>query len=181
MADPLSRRPDLVPVVCVTTRSASKSITITKPIAEQLPPPPPLPDNEGLEMFEPVDREAVDELFVPEGDLTLPDILITVEDIKEEIIAKYKTDTTLPTAEKLVEMKYNNQDGLWITPTSKVLVPDDKALRIKIITMFHDQPWAGHLGFEKSVELINRTLYWSSIAKDVETFVRTCESCQDKA
>ena len=51
-------------------------------------------------------------------------------------------------------------------------------MQLQVIQENHDLPIAGHFGVEKTVELIGRNLWWSSIRSDVKKFVASCESCQ---
>ena len=37
---------------------------------------------------------------------------------------------------------------------------------------------AGHLGQEKTLNLVKRHFYWPGMVKDVEDFVRSCDICQ---
>ena len=36
----------------------------------------------------------------------------------------------------------------------------------------------GHLGRDKTIELVMRNFWWSSLTSDVEQFVATCDACQ---
>ena len=37
---------------------------------------------------------------------------------------------------------------------------------------------AGHMGMDKTLEMINRNFYWPRIAEDIEDYVRSCDDCQ---
>ncbi len=68
-------------------------------------------------------------------------------------------------------------DGL-IWYDSRIYVPQDHALRGEIIARSHDHITAGHLGIEKTKELVLREFWWPKMKKDIETYVRACETCQ---
>ena len=47
-----------------------------------------------------------------------------------------------------------------------------------ILQECHDTRYSGHLGMQKTEELISRDFYWPTIRADVTTYVQTCEECQ---
>lgn len=60
----------------------------------------------------------------------------------------------------------------------KIFVPNYDPLKIKILTLHHNDPSAGHPGREKTFELISRDYYWPSMRKYVAQYVRNCHTCQ---
>src|SRR6266478_8707184 len=42
----------------------------------------------------------------------------------------------------------------------------------------HDIPIAGHPGILRTEELIKRNYWWPDMKKDIETYMKGCESCQ---
>ena len=48
---------------------------------------------------------------------------------------------------------------------------------MELISRHHDDPLAGHFGFDKTRELITRKYYWPSLRKDVEAYVKGCDVC----
>jgi hypothetical protein len=57
-------------------------------------------------------------------------------------------------------------------------VPNDEPLRTSILSECHDTPTAGHLGRDKTTELVKRRFYWSGMDADIEQYVLSCDSCQ---
>ncbi len=68
-------------------------------------------------------------------------------------------------------------DGL-IYYNHRIYVPQDHALQGEIIAASHDHITAGHPGIEKTKELVLQEYWWPKMKKDIETYVRTCETCQ---
>ena len=60
----------------------------------------------------------------------------------------------------------------------RLLVPDSKALHTQILQECHDSPLGGHLGRDKTKELVARYFTWRHMAKEIEEYVTTCEQCQ---
>lgn len=61
---------------------------------------------------------------------------------------------------------------------NKIVVPNDTDLREEILGEFHNPPYVGHPGREKTLKLINRLFWWPSLSSDVAKFVKFCDSCQ---
>jgi transposase InsO family protein len=59
-----------------------------------------------------------------------------------------------------------------------VYVPNEASIRAEILSTHHDDPYAGHFGFKRTLELIQRKYYWQQLRKHVKMHVRTCEVCQ---
>jgi hypothetical protein len=60
----------------------------------------------------------------------------------------------------------------------KIWIPRDPALKKLIFESEHDSRVAGHMGMDKTVELIGRNFYWPGMAEEIEDFVRSCDDCQ---
>ena len=57
----------------------------------------------------------------------------------------------------------------------KLVVPHN--LIQPIIEMHHDKVFAGHQGVKRTRDLIKLNYFWPNMDRDVETYVRQCESC----
>src|SRR5437764_11577361 len=44
--------------------------------------------------------------------------------------------------------------------------------------MNHDDPYGGHFGVARTMELIRRKYYWPSVGRDIKKYVSTCDICQ---
>ena len=69
------------------------------------------------------------------------------------------------------------QDGLFFQGKS-LAVPLVGTLRKDILKEVHDTPYSGHLGVNRTYELVARLFWWPSLRADVDAFVKTCHSCQ---
>ncbi|KEP45888.1 putative Transposon Tf2-1 polyprotein, partial [Rhizoctonia solani 123E] len=61
---------------------------------------------------------------------------------------------------------------------NKIHVPDNENLKRDLIASFHDAPAAGHLGQQRTLELISRQYHWPGIRARVYEHVESCEECQ---
>jgi hypothetical protein len=63
-------------------------------------------------------------------------------------------------------------------PSPPRLYIPDCSLRTDLLKEAHDSSTSGHLGRDKSYELLSRTFYWPRMRKIVDEYVRSCPSCQ---
>ena len=91
--------------------------------------------------------------------------------VLDDIRAAYRAHPIQPHADfTLVDgLKYRH---------GRLVIPDDPALRQRLISMAHDSPWAAHGGKTKTLHHFKRTFWWDKMEDDVAHFVKTCVSCQ---
>ena len=56
-------------------------------------------------------------------------------------------------------------------------VPAVDNLKLALLKECHDAPTAGHLGQEKTLELLSRNYYWPRMRAFVNEYVCTCDTC----
>ena len=106
-----------------------------------------------------------------------------------DIVRLSKRALSLGEADKVGECFYK-QDGIlmrkWRPPDAP---PDDVwqvvhqivvpvAYRGDIMSLAHDTPMAGHLGVNKTYNIILSHFYWPKLRKDVSEFCKSCHVCQ---
>ncbi|KAH0603046.1 uncharacterized protein H6S33_008050 [Morchella sextelata] len=107
------------------------------------------------------DRQWVRRVF---RDEPLPDANLEVFGTEEAdaVITELATEWTPGSNEA-------THDGRWVVPGYAVR---------QVIEDHHDRPVAGHLGRDKTLELIDRNYWWPGMSTDVANFVKTCDVCQ---
>jgi hypothetical protein len=58
----------------------------------------------------------------------------------------------------------------------RVYVPEASDLRLQVLRNKHNPPTAGHQGFQKTLELVQREYYWPDLRTFVAEFCRTCNN-----
>ena len=58
-----------------------------------------------------------------------------------------------------------------------VYVPQDEGIKVRILEGCHDGKTAGHLGQEKTLELVSRDYFWPGMRKFINEYVSTCDTC----
>jgi hypothetical protein len=71
-----------------------------------------------------------------------------------------------------------DKHGLCWSEKNQLIVPDDSDICKECIESVHSHPYAGHYGVNRALQQAKRSYYWPGLAKDVESFVSTCDSCQ---
>jgi len=74
--------------------------------------------------------------------------------------------------------KYEERDGIYFTKDGKIAVPKVQSVRDYIISQHHDTIFAGHMGRDKTANLVSRYFAWDGLHKDVAQYVKECPICQ---
>lgn len=72
---------------------------------------------------------------------------------------------------------YSTRDGLFYFD-NRLCVPDNAALRQRLLHESHDSSVSGHLGVTKTLKLVQRYFYWPKMAVTVRHYVTSCPTCQ---
>jgi len=110
-----------------------------------------------------------------------------------ELERKYKKDTYFGPLLTILKDKDNVKDPkliarvkyfeyednkIYLKEGRRLAIPKDKTLRTKILNKCHDIHSAGHIGIDKTYELVARNYFWPNMSKDVRKYVDTCNGCQ---
>jgi len=116
---------------------------------------------------------------------SLNEIVCLDSDLHQLIRKAYKKDPKtrdlLSSLEKPGPVSnYRLRDGLiYVNDKSRALyIPNDSEIKKKILWECHDSCTAGHLGLDKTLDLISREFFWPGLRKDVSEYVRSCLACQ---
>ena len=60
------------------------------------------------------------------------------------------------------------------------MIPDVPGIKQKILKEIHSVPYAGHLGYQKTLKKLQENFYWPDHTLDVRDFVLSCEVCQQE-
>ena len=96
---------------------------------------------------------------------------VTVDSLLEKIKGKYENAEDKP---KDVEV---GTDGVW-RKNGKVYVPNSQEIKQIIMNECHDGKLAGHVGKDKTIELVCRQFYWPRMHAEIADYVSSCLPCQ---
>ena len=152
VADPISRRPsDQYPVTTINVLTRSLKSTASQPLV-------PASNDIMVEASDP-NHGAVSD----------------VSALREEIIQGYKVDPWFADTANVASLVA--RQGLYFHENA-VVIPDHADLRKKLLHEFHNTPCAGHLGVNRTTQLMIKDYWWPKLRDDVLSHVRTCGSCQ---
>ena len=83
--------------------------------------------------------------------------------------AKEGSDTVAP--------GFEEKDGVLLYE-NRYVIPNDSALKLKIMAECHDSKVAGHFGQFKTIERLKQNFFWSKMDDEVRDYVRSCDVCQ---
>ena len=118
-------------------------------------------DNKGVTVISP---EQIHTSHIPNLKLLIFDALVT------------RTETEVCCLCKEKEI-CKERDGFLYDSSGRMYVPNNDSLRMKVISAHHDSPVSGHLGYQKTQELVERQYYWPGLASDITTYVSHCDRC----
>ena len=79
-------------------------------------------------------------------------------------------------AHQLLEVREcTGKDRPW-----RLVIPDVPSIKQKIMQEVHSVPYAGHLGYQKTLKKIQQNFYWPDHTLGVRDFVLSCEICQQE-
>ena len=67
--------------------------------------------------------------------------------------------------------------GLW-WHEGCVVVPDHDGLRRELMYLFHDVPYAGHVGVNRTTVSMQKHYWWPKMGADITAYVQACATCQ---
>ena len=105
----------------------------------------------------------------------VPKLKERASDLIDQIKTGYDYDDWFWNPRNTRALSFENK--LWLRE-GLVVVPNANDLRSKLMSLHHDTPIAGHFARDKTVHFIRQNYWWPSMTKDVDKFVRTCDSCQ---
>ena len=91
----------------------------------------------------------------------------------DEHVASLLLDIGNPDGEPDISLR---DDGILLR-NCRILVPDNDAIKLRILKQKHDHPTAGHPGITKTMQLIARDYAWPSAKNDVADYIGSCVKC----
>jgi len=76
-----------------------------------------------------------------------------------------------------LEGHWSKDDTGFLRLGNRMYVPDNANLRLRVLQYHHDHILAGHLGQNKTLELIRRHYIWLNIYNDIQKFCKSCITC----
>ena len=75
-----------------------------------------------------------------------------------------------------ISKDWKEEDGV-IMKDKQIYIPDKEDLQLQVVKLYHDTPVAGHPGYEKMIELLQRTYFWLGMTSFVKDYISRCDKC----
>ena len=59
----------------------------------------------------------------------------------------------------------------------QMYVPDEEDLWLQVVKLHHDTSVAGHPGYEKTIELLQRMYFWPGMTSFIKDYINRCNRC----
>jgi hypothetical protein len=70
------------------------------------------------------------------------------------------------------------ESGLLFDEQRRLIVPDDRVLRTRLLAEVHDSTTGAHAGRDRMLSEAQKRFHWDGLATEVERYVTTCDQCQ---
>ena len=97
------------------------------------------------------------------------------DQLLDEIQEAYVHDPYFKDSRKTRQLSF---DGSYWRRKTSIVVPNYSGFREQCIRLHHDLPYSGHLGRDRTLDLISRYYWWPGIYTDVSHYVDHCDQCQ---
>jgi hypothetical protein len=101
--------------------------------------------------------------------------------LQENLLAAIIAATAMPEYRDVavnVE-NFNLLNQLYWTKDDKIWVPDHSYLRYQVFLDNHASILAGHMGRDKTEDLIRRSYYWKGMSRQIEKWIAACRKCHE--
>ena len=75
-------------------------------------------------------------------------------------------------------LKVHERDQKSTASYWRTVIPNQQMIKQQILRELHCVPYAGHPGFNRTLEVVKQFFYWTHITPDVRQFVLDCPVCQ---
>lgn len=127
------------------------------------------------------ENSAADALSRKQGSPVLHNIFIPQVNIWEEIKRAAKEDPYIQNMSRVaVDQPHGHyvwRNGL-LRYKERVIVPDDPALRSKLMHEMHDTKMGGHSGILRTYKKLGQQFYWPGMLRSVQEYIKGCMVCQ---
>jgi len=97
--------------------------------------------------------------------------------LHSDILATLPSNSSISNHLSHPEGRWSKDDTGFLRFDNRMYVLDNINLRLRVLQYHHDHVLAGHLGQNKTLELIRRHYTWPTIHNDVQKFCKSCVTC----
>jgi len=113
--------------------------------------------------------------------LTIPALcaatILDQNQLHSDILATLPSDSSIFNYLSHLEGRWSKDDAGFLRLDNRMYVPDNANLHLWVLQYHHDHVLVGHLGQDKTLELIRRHYTWPNIRNNVQKFCKSCVTC----
>ena len=94
--------------------------------------------------------------------------------LHSDILTTLSSDPSISNHLLHLEGRWSKDSAGFLRLDNRMYIPDNANLRLRVLQYHHDHVLAGHLGQNKTLELIWRYYTWPNIRNDVQKFYKSC-------
>ena len=102
-----------------------------------------------------------------------------VEQLHNTIRESYNLDPiTAAHFPRISDPRWTIDDSGLLRRNDRIYVPDANDLRLKVLQYKHDHILSGHLGQNKTLQLVRREYVWPKLRTFIQHFCNSCTTCK---
>lgn len=131
-------------------------------------------------LIENTEQAEVEEPELSDTDIVIPNNLAKLQNEDPTLADCFRQVKEKEGVNVLLDERFVLKNGLLYRESKEdgkqLVVP--KTQRREILDLGHSIPWAGHLGFMKTLMRIAKRFYWPRMYSEVKDYCKTCPECQ---
>ena len=104
-------------------------------------------------------------------------MILDQNQLHSNILAALPSDSSISDHLLHPEGCWSKDNAGYLRLDNRMYVPDNTNLCLRVLQYYHDHVLAGHLGQNKTLELIWRHYIWPNICDDMQNFCKSCVTC----
>jgi len=104
-------------------------------------------------------------------------MILDQNQLYSDILAILPFDSSISDHLLHLKERWSKDNTGFLRLDNRMYVPDNANLHLRVLQYHHNHVLAGHLGQNKTLELIQKHYTWPNIRDDVQKFCKSCVTC----
>jgi len=104
-------------------------------------------------------------------------MILDQNQLHSDILATLPSDSSISNHLSYLKGHWSKDNASFLRFDGRMYVLDNANLCLRVLQYHHNHVLAGHLGQNKTLELIQRHYTWPNICDDVQKFCKSCVTC----
>jgi len=104
---------------------------------------------------------------------------ISLEQVRRSMLSdEFLKDLNKRWEENKVDTRLYQKRGGMFYYKNRILLSPDNPLTKTLISEHQDSPWGGHSGYERTLQRLQKIVYWKGLERSVRQYIKECDVCQ---